>query len=74
MPSEDPSRAKIAAQLRALAADLEGDGEADSSGLDPDRLRSASDEELLDFIDAQVNADGSPEPALGSAGGERNGR
>ena len=74
MPSGDPSRTKIAAQLRALAADLEGDGEADSGGLDPDRLRSASDEELLDFIDAQV-ADGSPAgPALDPAGGERNGR
>jgi acyl transferase domain-containing protein len=77
MPAEDPSRAKIAAQLRALAADLEeGDGQVDSGVLGPERLRSASDEELLDFIDAQVEADGSPgEPALGGpGGGERNGR
>jgi len=75
MPSGDPSRTNIAAQLRALAADLEGDGKADSGVLDPDRLRSASDEELLDFIDAQVEADGPPgERAVGSAGGERNGR
>jgi acyl carrier protein len=64
MPSADPSRPKIAAQLRALAADLEGGGEADAGALDPDRLRSASDEELLDFIDAQVEADGAfGEPA-----------
>jgi acyl carrier protein len=74
MPPDDPSRAKIAAQLRALAADLEGGGEADSGSLDPGRLESASDEELLDFIDAQVKADGSTEPALDSAGGESNGR
>jgi acyl carrier protein len=75
MPAEDPSRAKIAARLRALAADLEGEVQADSAALDPERLRAASDEELLDFIDAQVEANGSlGEPELGLAGGGRDGR
>jgi hypothetical protein len=75
MPAEDPSRGKVAAQLRALAADLEGNGQADSGALDTEQLMSASDEELLDFIDAQVEVDGSPgEPAAEPAGGERNGR
>jgi acyl transferase domain-containing protein/D-arabinose 1-dehydrogenase-like Zn-dependent alcohol dehydrogenase/acyl carrier protein len=74
LPAGDSSRAKIAAQLRALAADLEGDGAAEPGVLDPDGLRSASDEELLEFIDAQVEAgDGSGEDAVERAGGDQNG-
>jgi len=71
----DPNRPRIAAQLRALAADLEERGEGESAAFDPSGLEAASDEELMEFIDAQVEGDGSPggreaEPA----GGERNGR
>ncbi|HXS32314.1 MAG TPA: type I polyketide synthase, partial [Solirubrobacterales bacterium] len=75
IPADDPNRLKVAGRLRALAADLEADLGADSAGLDPDRLMSASDDELLDFIDAQVEADGSRgEPEVEPAGGDRNGR
>ncbi len=51
--AEDSRRQGFAAHLRALAADLEGaaDGGEDSEA---DRLQSASDEELLEFIDEQV--------------------
>jgi acyl carrier protein len=56
--TDDTNRLQVAAQLRALAADLEGDGETESGDGDTDRLRSASDEELLEFIDAQVGSDG----------------
>jgi acyl carrier protein len=54
LPAEDPVRANLAAQLRALAADLEQDSRAGSGTSDPNRLESASDDELLDFIDEQV--------------------
>ncbi len=56
LPADDPGRSGLAAHLRALAADLEeavGDGDGDS---DVDRLESASDEELFDFIDDKVGA------------------
>src|SRR6478609_1093431 len=49
LPADDPSRGKIAAQLRALAGDLEDGGGAEAGVADPDRLMSASDEELLEF-------------------------
>ncbi len=57
MPAGDPRRGKIAAQLRALAADLEGEAEAADGDADADRLRTASDEELLEFIDAQMGGE-----------------
>jgi polyene macrolide polyketide synthase len=51
--AEDPRRAGLAAHLRALAADLEGGSPA--AGADhADRLETASDEELLSFIDEQI--------------------
>jgi polyene macrolide polyketide synthase len=49
----DPRRQSLAAHLRALASDLEGNGAGDA-GDAIDRLESASDEELLEFIDEQV--------------------
>jgi malonyl CoA-acyl carrier protein transacylase len=54
IPDDDPSRSKLAAHLRSLAADLESDGGADRRTPDLSRLESASDEELLDYIDEQV--------------------
>jgi acyl carrier protein len=56
IPNGDPSRAGIATHLRALASDLEGEGRAKELADDMDRLESASDEELLDFIDKQVGS------------------
>jgi len=59
VPEDDPGRAKLATHLRALAADLEGAG-AKERFADPESLAQASDDELLEFIDAQVGggADG----------------
>jgi pimaricinolide synthase PimS1 len=55
IPGDDPERPRLAAHLRALAADLGDRGPAERvDGLTRDRLASASDEELLDFIDEQV--------------------
>jgi len=54
IPADDPSRAGLAAHLRALAADLEEDGRG--GGVDTERLESASDAELLEFLDEQVGA------------------
>jgi NAD(P)-dependent dehydrogenase (short-subunit alcohol dehydrogenase family) len=71
MSAGDPGRLKVAARLRALAADLEDGSGADSGVLGSEQLEAASDEELMEFIDAQVEADGSP---AGLPGGERNGR
>jgi len=56
IPAEDPGRSKLAAHLRSLAADLESDGGAERRTSDLSRLESASDEELLDYIDEQVGA------------------
>jgi polyketide synthase 12 len=53
IPAGDPSRSGLAAHLRALAADLEG---AAGDGDHADRLESASDEELFEFIDDKVGA------------------
>jgi mycoketide-CoA synthase len=55
IPADDPGRAQLAAQLRALAADLEGSRPAEpDDGLAASRLAAASDDELFDFIDKQV--------------------
>ncbi len=55
IPAGDPSRSSLATHLRSLAADLESDGSATAAGAAAvDRLESASDDELLDFIDEQV--------------------
>jgi pimaricinolide synthase PimS1 len=54
IPAEDPRRSNLAAHLRALAADLESSGQGEARAAGVDRLEEASDEELLDFIDAQV--------------------
>ncbi len=51
--SEDPGRLKLATRLRALASSLESEMQTEDT-LDRDRLESASDEELLEFIDEQV--------------------
>ena len=53
LSADDPARAELAGRLRALAAELDGDGGA-SGGSVADRLEAASDQELLDFIDTQV--------------------
>ena len=55
IPSEDPRRQGLATHLRALAADLEGSAADDGDG-EVDRLESATDEELLEFIDEQVGS------------------
>jgi len=65
----DPSRPRIAARLRALAADLESDASAGTGNLDSERLRSASDEELLDLIDAQVGSGSAREPEVSESEG-----
>jgi polyketide synthase 12 len=44
-------RAELAARLRALAVDLEGDGRDDQLASERDRLETASDDELLAAID-----------------------
>jgi acyl carrier protein len=54
--ADDPDRSKLAAHLRSLAADLESSGGAEAGDSDVSRLESASDEELLDFIDEQVGS------------------
>ncbi len=56
VPADDPDRSKLAAHLRSLAADLEGDGGAEGRASDLSRLESASDEELLEYIDEQVGS------------------
>jgi acyl transferase domain-containing protein/NADPH:quinone reductase-like Zn-dependent oxidoreductase/acyl carrier protein len=56
IPADDPGRSGLAAHLRALAADLEGAAAAGNGDSEIDRLESASDEELLGFIDEQVGA------------------
>ena len=50
--TDDPARAGLAARLRALAADLDSD--ARTGGVDAERLESASDAELREFLDEQV--------------------
>ncbi len=54
LPAEDPGRGRLAAHLRALAADLEGAGGQRQRFVDRDSLALASDEELLELIDEQV--------------------
>jgi malonyl CoA-acyl carrier protein transacylase/NADP-dependent 3-hydroxy acid dehydrogenase YdfG/acyl carrier protein len=54
IPADDPQRQALAGHLRALAADLESNGESEESESEIDRLEGASDEELLEFIDQQV--------------------
>jgi NADPH:quinone reductase-like Zn-dependent oxidoreductase len=56
LPAGDPGRSKLASHLRSLAADLESDGRAEAGSADLDRLESASDEELLEYIDEQVGS------------------
>jgi NADPH:quinone reductase-like Zn-dependent oxidoreductase/acyl carrier protein len=56
LPSDDPNRSKLATHLRSLAAELESDSRAAARSADVSRLESASDEELLDFIDEQVGS------------------
>jgi acyl transferase domain-containing protein/NADPH:quinone reductase-like Zn-dependent oxidoreductase/acyl carrier protein len=54
LPAGDEQRAQFASRLRSLAADLEGgdgDGGKESKA---SRIEAASDEELLELIDAQV--------------------
>ena len=54
LPAGDEQRAQFASRLRSLAADLEGgggDGERESKA---SQIEAASDEELLELIDAQV--------------------
>jgi NAD(P)-dependent dehydrogenase (short-subunit alcohol dehydrogenase family) len=61
LPAEDPGRVRLAAHLRALAADLEGAGAPGERYVDREGLAQATDEELLEFIDEQVGG--------GAAGG-----
>ncbi len=56
LPADDPERSKLAAHLRSLATELERDGHTDTWAPDVSRLESASDDELLDFIDEQVGS------------------
>jgi acyl transferase domain-containing protein/D-arabinose 1-dehydrogenase-like Zn-dependent alcohol dehydrogenase/acyl carrier protein len=56
LAADDPGRPQLAAHLRSLAADLEREGKAEARDSDLSRLESASDEELLDFIDEQVGS------------------
>ena len=44
-------RAELAARLRALAVDLEGDGRDEQLASERDRLETATDDELLAAID-----------------------
>jgi pimaricinolide synthase PimS1 len=53
LSADDPARAELATRLRALAAELDGEGQANGASV-ADRLEGASDQELLDFIDTQV--------------------
>jgi hypothetical protein len=57
LPADDADRLRFAAQLRALAAGLEGEDKAGNGAFDSSRLRAASDDEILEFIDAQVGPD-----------------
>jgi NADPH:quinone reductase-like Zn-dependent oxidoreductase/acyl carrier protein len=50
--SSDPGRTKVATHLRALAANLEGEETAASP--ERERLESATDDELLEFVDEQM--------------------
>jgi acyl carrier protein len=52
--SDEEARAELATRLRALATQLDRNGERRGNGAD--RLIEASDEELLDFIDAQMGS------------------
>jgi acyl transferase domain-containing protein/NAD(P)-dependent dehydrogenase (short-subunit alcohol dehydrogenase family) len=54
MPAEDPQRSTFATHLRALAVDLESDEGTEGEDAEIERLETASDEELLEFIDEQV--------------------
>jgi NADPH:quinone reductase-like Zn-dependent oxidoreductase/acyl carrier protein len=55
LPAGRPESLKLAAYLRARAADLESSSREESDdSAKASRLASASDEELLDFIDEQV--------------------
>jgi acyl transferase domain-containing protein/short-subunit dehydrogenase/acyl carrier protein len=56
IPPGHPSRAELAAQLRDLAAGLERGGRVEIGPDDVKRLESASDDELLAFIDEQVGS------------------
>jgi NADPH:quinone reductase-like Zn-dependent oxidoreductase len=56
IPTGHPSRGGLAAQLRELAAGLERGGRAEIGADDVKRLESASDDELLAFIDEQVGS------------------
>jgi NAD(P)-dependent dehydrogenase (short-subunit alcohol dehydrogenase family)/acyl carrier protein len=53
VPGEDPERLKLATRLRALATSLEGNGRVEAK-VSRGQLESASDEELLEFIDEQT--------------------
>jgi mycoketide-CoA synthase len=54
--TDDPARQKLAARLRALAADLEIVDRPGEPAGEASRLAAASDEELLNFIDEQVGS------------------
>ena len=54
LPLGDSERPRFAARLRALAAELEGESKADGRASKASRIEAASDEELLELIDAQV--------------------
>jgi acyl transferase domain-containing protein len=54
LPGDDGDRRSVAKRLRSLAASLEANGHAPASPADARRLEDASDEELLEFIDAQI--------------------
>jgi hypothetical protein len=56
IPAGHPSQAEIAEQLRSLAAGLERESRAEVVREDVKKLESASDEELLAFIDEQVGS------------------
>jgi polyketide synthase 12 len=56
LPPSDPSRPTLAAHLRGLAADLEAEAAGDRGDAELDRLEAASDQELFEFIDAQVGS------------------
>jgi rifamycin polyketide synthase module 4/5/6 len=69
LAATDSDRLRIAARLRALAADLESGSRAGGGSLDSERLRSASDEELLDIIGAQVGPGAALDRAAPQGGG-----
>ncbi|HEY8810073.1 MAG TPA: beta-ketoacyl reductase, partial [Solirubrobacterales bacterium] len=62
MPADDPVRVAIAARLRTLLTSLESKAEPDSRARTKETLETASDDELLRFIDEQVESVPEGEP------------